>query len=206
MKKTTYLIIYAIAFQVMSCQEKPSQKSVDISDIQVMGDSTSVGLENQLIVGSETPQKVVCQDSCEITYQNCTIFTKPNQDGLGDAIVVAYNNAKKDVISGDDAQYFYGKSGNYLFLDIGTGNVRTVAIYDWIQNKMLITIDGIFGDVKIVGNKLIYSQLMDDATVKSLKLSPCSNPDLEVSGYTEELSYDLETHKIISTKKYHCVK
>lgn len=195
-----------IAFQMMSCQEKSSQKSVEISTVKVMEDPTSVGLENQLIVGSETPQKVVCQDSCEITYQNCTIFTKPNLDGLGDAIVVAYNNAKQYVISDDDAQYFYGKSGNYLFLDIGTGNVRTLAIYDWIQNKMLVTIDGIFGDVKMVGNKLIYSQLMDDATVKSLNLSPCSNPDLEVSGYTEELSYDLETHKITSTKKYTCVK
>ena len=195
-----------IAFQMMSCQEKSSQKSVEISTVKVMGDSTSVGLENQLIVGSETPQKVVCQDSCEITYQNCTIFTKPNQDGLGDAIVVAYNNAKQHVISDDDAQYFYGKSGNYLFLDIGTGNVRTVAIYDWIQNKILVTIDGIFGDVKIVDNKLIYNQLMDDDAVKSLELSPCSNPDLEVSGYTEELSYDLETHKITSTKKYTCVK
>ncbi len=195
-----------IAFQMMSCQEKTSQKSADTSTVQAMGDSTFVGLENQLIVGSETPQKVVCQDSCEITYQNCTILTKPNQDGLGDAIVVAYNNAKQHVVSDDDAQYFYGKSGNYLFLDIGTGNVRSLAIYDWIQNKMLVTIDGIFGDVKMADNKLIYSQLMDDAAVKSLNLSPCSNPDLEVSGYTEELSYDLETHKITSTKKYTCVK
>lgn len=209
MKKPTYLIVFVIALQMMSCQEKPSQNSVDSLAVQadsLMGDSTSVGLENQLIVGSETPQKVVCHDSCDITYQNCTIFTKPNQDGIGDAIVVVYNNAQQEVISDDNAQYFYGKLGNYLFLDIGTGNVRAIAIYDWVQNKMLTTIDGILGDAKIIDNKLIYSQLMADDAVKSLNLSPCSNPDLEVSGYTEELYYDLETQKVISTKKYKCVQ
>jgi hypothetical protein len=206
------LLFSLVMMAALGCQTK--QASSTIENTAAVEDTISQNTSSEnvptLLQGSDASLKMVCQDSCEIGYQDYTIATKPHTDAPGEDIMVTNNMTKAKTIieikEADGAQYFNGLVGTYAVIDIGTGNIRDLAIYDLKTNKVASILQGIINDASVINGKLSYTTLLADDKVKALKLPPCSNLDLEISGYTETMTYDFVTKKSVSTQKYDCIK
>jgi hypothetical protein len=209
MKKATYLFALLVA---MSCQTKQPETTNETTGVAKDSVSQNPAAETgrMLLTGSDASLKMSGTDSCEIVYQDYTVATKSHQDATGEDIVVINNKTNAQatikIKEAEGIQYFNGLVGNCALIDIGTGNVREMAIYDLQTNKVVTILKGIVNDASIKDRKLSYAILLSDNQVKALKLPTCSNADLEISGYTEAMTYDFTTKKSVSTQKYDCIK
>jgi hypothetical protein len=152
--------------------------------------------ERVLIKGSKACVQERQGDTLTFSYRDFTITTYSQDGNAGEQIFVQDHARKKEypIVSGSPAQYFYGISGNTLFIDEGTSVIRTLFVFDMDQVKMCDTIDRVLDYVEITDGKLSLKVMMDPERVIELKLPLCDNPEIEVSGYIEEVFYDLKLH------------
>ncbi len=210
MKKRNYIL--SVCIVAMSCQPKQAENTTGTTTVAKDSISQNPPSESgrTLIAGSDPTQKMSCPDSCEIIYQDYTVDTKAHQETVGESITITNNKTEDqyniEIKEAEGAQYFNGLLGNIAMIDIGTGSIRDLAIYDLQTQKVITILKGLVNDATIKDRKLNYEALLSEQRVKELKLPACSNPNLEVSGYTETMIYDFVIKKSVSTQKYDCLK
>jgi hypothetical protein len=107
------------------------------------------------IAGTEIPaaQRKQQQSSCYV-YDRYVVKTTETADGVGEEIRVSLRGqssaaaaacdvkgaATHYLIENDDSNFFFGISGDYLFVDVGTGpEPRELRIYDLARKKRVYT-------------------------------------------------------------------
>lgn len=204
MKNLPYLV--AVCFAVFGCQPRPDEKLTELPQDSVAQAAVAVPLV-ALLAGSDTTQRVACAEgTCEIIYTDYTVTTSPLYEAPGERIVITYHDTQVSLEIKETAGYFVGLVGDYALIDIGTGNIRELAVYDLPGRKVAALLQGLIEDPVIKEGGLHYTILLASDKVVALKLPPCTNPDLEISGYTEAIRYDFSTQKSISTQTYHCIQ
>lgn len=167
-------------------------------------------LRAQLIEGSEKPVNSSLGDFIEnYSYKNYRVAVVQNSDKT---TIDLYNLDKKTstLVYTEELEnvFFSGLFDHFLIIDAGTSNIRTNYIYDFLKKKIIDTLDiiTVSNAPSIKNGKLLYTRITSDETIKKLNLPICDNPDLEFSGYVEDMYYDFKTGKKTSTGKIYCVK
>lgn len=189
------------------CQQKPAS---DESVQQPTADSVQTATSS-LFAGTDPATSSTCLDSCIITYPSYRVITKPHTGGMGDHITLI--NTETDdqqaiVAPGEGgAQYFAGLSGNNVFVDIGTGVVRQIFVYDLARKKSVALLDNVIESPVLRNGQLSYLAQMTPERATQLKLPACTGQQHELSGsYQERMTFDLNTNKLIPSGNYECIR
>jgi hypothetical protein len=177
----------------------------------IVYDSFGQGIDNhnKLIVGTDEFVSNTCFDSCIYEYTDYTVITKAHSDSPGEGIVITIKkNILKSYIDVRDeykAQYFGGIVNDKAIIDVGTGLIRTIFIYDLTSKCLVDSIKSIVDEPKVINGKLFYSTMMAKDKVKAMNLPLCDNPDIEFSGYVEYIYYNFMNGKKTSSNEYKCI-
>jgi hypothetical protein len=162
-----------------------------------------------LTLGSEEFVKNICNDTCIIVYKSYTVITHPHNSSPGEEILITDNNNKRknfiDVKDEYKAQYFSGIINDKAIINVETGLIISVFIYDLKAQRLVDSLYGIFDEPIVLDDKLYYSIIMTNEEVKRLNLPICDNPNKEFSGYVEYMYYDLKNRKVTSSGKLKCI-
>jgi hypothetical protein len=166
--------------------------------------------QKTLTPGSEEVIKSNCKDTCIIVYKSYTVITYPHKGSLGEDIIITENNNKKrvniiDVKDEYKAQYFSGIINDKAIINVETGLIISVFIYDLKSQRLVDSLNGIFNEPIVLDDKLYYSIILTNEKLERLDLPTCDNPNLEFSGYIEFMYYNLENRKITSAGKFKCI-
>ena len=163
--------------------------------------------ERPLINGTKNCLQKRIEDTLLFIYRDFTVSTFSEEGRAGESIHVEDHARKKtyDLDAGGLAPFFYGIYDRWLFMDEGTGVIRTLYIYDMENDRFCDTLIGVFDYLDITEGKLHLKKLMEPQQIQKLNLPPCENPDIEFSGYVEEDYYDLKT-KSTKTETFDCLK
>jgi hypothetical protein len=189
-----------------ACQQKTSETSSAPDSTASTQAELQMGAKNWEVLAGTDPAKVTCDSVCMAIYDQFTVKTKDYDNAPGEVITVTDNRSQQTFSIDLEDAYFNGVVGNLAIIDMGTGNIREVALYDLTQQKIVTTIGGIVNDLSIKNGQLVFELLMDEDQVKALKLPECKNDDREWSGYTEAVTFDFATQKLNHSKQYNCVK
>jgi hypothetical protein len=166
--------------------------------------------QKTLTPGSEEIIKNSCNDTCIIVYKSYTVITHPHNGSCGEDIIITENNNNKrvniiDVKDEYKAQYFSGIINDKAIINVETGLIISVFIYDLKSQRLVDSLKDIFNEPIVVDDKLYYSVILTKDKIKRLDLPTCDNPNLEFSGYIEFMYYNLENRNITSAGKFKCI-
>lgn len=202
--------LLAISLVALGCQQSRSGSTTDTPQ-----DSTAqvTQMENTaaLVAGSDSALHVTCsEEGCEFVYAGYTVTTRSRQEAPGEVIAIIHHTTKiqttLEIKEAEGAQYFVGMVGKYVLIDIGTGNIRKLAVYDLSAQSVATLLNDIVNDAFIRDKQLNYTVLLTTDNATGSKLPPCSGTTLEMSGYTELMRYNFKTRKSISTQTYDCIQ
>jgi hypothetical protein len=176
-----------------------------------------------LLPGTDKPEVRSCPDGTAYVYKIYMIYVRQNADSPGQEIHIfkppsppsdpcgpgkgaEYYSLPADKTGG--AGFFAGVSGDYLFVDQGTGpSYRTISILD-MREKTFPLLAVRYSDAKIENGVLTYFETRDEVTGVLTKI-PCpqaavwKRQGLDVV-YEEEMSFDLKTGRASSLRRFRC--
>lgn len=176
-----------------------------------------------LLPGTDKPAVTNCPDGAAYVYKEYTIYVIQNADFPGQDIHIykppsppgdpcgAGKGEKYFSISSGEsggANFFGGISGNYLFIDQGTGpSYRTLSVFDIMEKKFpLLALR--YSGARIEHGILTYYETRDEVT-GALEKIPCpAASEWKKQGlniiYEEKMSFDLRTGKESSLRQFRC--
>jgi hypothetical protein len=176
-----------------------------------------------LLPGTDKPEIKQCRDGAAYVYVIYTIYVMQDSDLPGQDIYIykpAYTPAdpcgagkgeKSFSITTREfggANFFAGVSGNYLFIDQGTGpSYRTLTIFDMKEHTFPLLALRYTG-ARIEQGSLTYYETRD-AVRGALDKLPCPEASKwKKQGlgviYEEKMSFDLTTGTVTSLREYRC--
>lgn len=174
-----------------------------------------------LFPGTETPQVKQCPPGAAYIYKEYTIYVTETPGSPGQDIHIGKSPAGDPcgpdkggqyftvLASGlGGADYFSGISGDYLFIDQGTGpSYRTLSIFD-MRDKTYPLRAVRYADAGIKNGIFTYYETMDEVEGALAKI-PCPKaPEWKRQGldvvYEEQMSFDLKTGRQNSLRHYRC--
>jgi hypothetical protein len=176
-----------------------------------------------LLPGTDKPGITQCPDGAAYVYKVYMIYVQQNAEFPGQGIDIykphstprnpcgADKGGKYIAIPAGESggpRFFAGISGNYLFIDQGTGpSYRTLTVFD-IRDKTFPLTSIRYSDAKIAGGKLTYYETLNEVSGALDKL-PCpqagkwKQKGLSVI-YEERMSFNLATGKVTSLHEFRC--
>jgi hypothetical protein len=176
-----------------------------------------------LLPGSDTPQITQCPDGSAYVYKIYTIYVTQNAESPGQGISVyeppsppadpcgaGKGGRYFSIPAGDSGgtNFFAGVSGDYFFIDQGTGpSYRTISIFD-MREKTFPLLAIRYSDAKIEKGELTYYESRDEVSGALAKI-PCPGASgwkkqgLDVV-YEEKMSFDLKTGRESSLRQFRC--
>lgn len=174
-----------------------------------------------LFPGTETPQVKQCPSGAAYIYKEYTIYVTETPGSPGQDIHISKSPAGDPcgpdkggqyftvLASGlGGADYFSGISGDYLFIDQGTGpSYRTLSIFD-MRDKTYPLRAVRYADAGIEDGTFTYYETMDEVEGALAKI-PCPKaPEWKRQGlnvvYEEQMSFDLKTGRQHSLRHFRC--
>jgi hypothetical protein len=176
-----------------------------------------------LFPGTDQPEAKQCPDGAAYIYNGYIIYVKPAADLPGQDIdIYKPPSPPRDPCGADKgakyypvpaggsggAKYFAGVSGEYLFIDQGTGpSYRTLSIFD-MREKTFPLAAVRYSDAKIENGLFTYYETRDEvegilAKIPCPKASEWKRQGLNVV-YEERMSFDLGTGKQSSLRQFRC--
>ncbi len=176
-----------------------------------------------LLPGSDTPRTTQCPDGAAYVYKGYTIYVTQSAESPGQGISVyeppsppadpcgeGKGGRYFSIPAGESGgtNFFAGVSGDYLFIDQGTGpSFRTISIFD-MKEKTFPLLEIRYSDAKIENGALTYYESRDEVSGVLAKI-PCPQASewkkqgLDVV-YEEKMSFDLKTGREISLRQFRC--
>ena len=174
-----------------------------------------------LFPGTETPQAKQCPSGAAYIYKEYTIYVTETPGSPGQDIRIGKSPAG-DPCGADNggqyftvlasglggADYFSGISGDYLFIDQGTGpSYRTLSIFD-MRDKTYPLRAVRYANAVIENGTFTYYETMDEVDGALAKI-PCPKaPEWKRKGlnvvYEEQMSFDLKTGRQNSLRHFRC--
>jgi hypothetical protein len=187
------------------------------------GEETSAPPSVSLLPGTDTPEAVGCPDGAAYVYKEYTVYVRQPADVPGQDIDVYHSSPRgaEDCGAGkggkyysipagelSGASYFAGLSGNYLFIDQGTGpSYRTLGILD-LRKKTYPLRAVRYSDAVIENGHFTYYETRDEiegalAKIPCPQASEWKRQGLGVE-YEEKMSFDLKTGKLTPLRTFRC--
>ena len=166
-----------------------------------------------LLSGSDTPRTTQCPDGAAYVYKGYTIYVTQSAESPGQGISVYEPPSPPSDPCGEGkgGRYFSipaDESGDYLFIDQGTGpSFRTISIFD-MKEKTFPLLEIRYSDAKIEDGALTYYESRDEVSGVLAKI-PCPQASewkkqgLDVV-YEEKMSFDLKTGRESSLRQFRC--
>jgi len=176
-----------------------------------------------LFPGTETPRVEQCPSGAAYIYKEYTIYVSeaPGSPGQDIFFSKSPSPASGPCVTGKESKYFTirsadsggacyfsGISGDYLFIDQGTGpSYRTLSIFD-MRDKTYPLSAVRYADAVIEGGNFTYYETMDEVEGALAKI-PCPKaPEWKRQGlnvvYEEQMSFDLKTGRQNSLRRFRC--
>lgn len=176
-----------------------------------------------LFPGTETPRVKQCPSGAAYIYKEYRIYVTQTPGSPGQDIYISKSPSPPSDPCGPDkcgqyfpiragdlggADYFSGISGDYLFIDQGTGpSYRTLSIFD-MRDKTYPLRAVRYADAGIEDGIFTYYETMDEvegalAKVPCPKASEWKRQGLTVV-YEEQMSFDLKTGRQDSLRRFRC--
>jgi hypothetical protein len=176
-----------------------------------------------LLPGTDKPVVTSCPDGTAYAYKIYMIYVRQNADSPGQGIHIykppsppsdpcgpgkgaEYYSLPADKTGG--AGFFAGASGDYMFVDQGTGpSYRTISILD-MREKTFPLLAVRYSDAKVADGLFTYYETRDEISGALAKM-PCpqaaewKRQGLDVV-YEEEKSFDLKTGREVSLRRFRC--
>lgn len=187
------------------------------------GEETPATPSVSLLPGTDTPEVKSCPDGSAYVYKIYTIYVIQSADSPGQEIHIykppsppsdpcgpgkgaEYYSLPADKTGG--AGFFAGVSGDYLFVDQGTGpSYRTISIFD-MREKTFPLLAVRYSDAEITDGLFTYYETRDEVAGALAKI-PCPQASewkkqgLDVV-YEEKMSFDLKTGRETSLRTFRC--
>ena len=188
-----------------------------------IGEETPAPPSVSLLPGTDKPAATNCPDGAAYVYKEYTIYVVQNADFPGQDIHIykppsppgdpcGTGKGEKyfSIPAGESGgeNFFAGISGNYLFIDQGTGpSYRTLTVFDMMEKKFpLLALR--YSGARIEHGALTYYETRDEVT-GALEKIPCpaasewKKQGLDVI-YEEKMSFDLKSGKESSLRQFRC--
>lgn len=175
-----------------------------------------------MLPGTDAPEIKSCPDGSAYVYKIYMIYVRQNADSPGQEIHIykppsppsdpcgpgkgtGYYSLPADKTG---AGFFAGVSGDYLFVDQGTGpSYRTISILD-MREKTFPLLAVRYSDAEVADGLFTYYETRDEVSGALTKI-PCpqaaewKRQGLDVI-YEEEMSFDLKTGRESSLRRFRC--
>ncbi len=191
--------------------------------ISSVGEEPPAPQSSIMLPGTDKPEVRSCPDGTAYDYKIYMIYVRQYADSPGQEIHIykpasppsdpcgpgkgaEYYSLPADKTGG--AGFFAGVSGDYLFVDQGTGpSYRTISILD-MREKTFPLLAVRYSDAKIADGLFTYYETRDEVSGALAKI-PCpqaaewKRQGLDVV-YEEEMSFDLKTGRESSLRLFRC--
>jgi len=158
-----------------------------------------------ILNGSDTCEITILNDSTLYDYMSFLITEQVHKTTNGHTLKVLNKKDNRFYKIGiEHGVYFLGLIGDYMLIDIGTSNIRTLNIYH-ILTKDIVFQNRYFDNIEINNSNLIF---LDKVDIQDETLKPnCPQNLLDIGygiGYSEKLVYHIRDLKLKRTGIYKC--
>ena len=187
----------------------------------IIGYSTNTvfAQDEALMKGTETPkfknktdttncfvfsQFVVKTVSGEDVGENISVYKRATSTNTN--VGCKAKNALLFTIKNPDANYFIGLSGNFLFIDSGTGaDVRGLEIYNLTTHKSIFSSD-YHDSVKLLQDRFVMFDKISEkkGLIKNCKQAAEIKRNGSIPGWVQNTKLDLQTMKAMSIGVLRC--
>jgi hypothetical protein len=204
------LIIVIVA--LVSCQqETQTEKEVAVTQlnpetpVKEILEPTDCAVTNNIINNSDAYSCLDYKDSIVYQYEEYVVITKKHKEYNGDVVSVRNKITNSYLEVGTKYSCFFsGLHKKYLIIDEGTGQMRTLKIYDLIKEEMIFTTDYV-GDLTISEGTLLFNAQVE---IEDKSKIPECTKELQAMeygiGYVEDLIYSFEKNELTRTEHYDC--
>lgn len=211
--KYYYIIISLII--LFSCQSEKYQEIKDVKETQIIPlepdtlvneELTSIECATGHIINSN--DSFSCKkytDSIVYYYEDYVVNTQRHIEYNGDVVSITDKTTNGFIeIGKEESCFFVGIYQHYAIIDEGTGQMRTLSIYDISQQEMIFTTSYV-NEITLKKSELFFDDKVEieDQT----KIPECSKELQEIEygiGYVEHFIYSFEQNELTRTGKYEC--
>ncbi len=213
-----YLNTITIAIVLFSCQTEPLKIEQDKKDSLIktveaetiikekpVDESTRCGAESIIENSDKYYDCEDYEDSIVFYYDNYVVNTQQHQEYNGYVVSVTDKVTNSYLeIGTEESCFFMGMFKQYIIIDEGTGQMRTVKIYDSNRQEMIFS-SSYVGELIIKENELFFN---DQIEITDTALIPECSKELQGMeygiGYIENLIYSFTQQELSRTGNYEC--